>query len=80
MTHDTVTIRVSVEGDRVLLERLNGTAPRNDDKRKLHTDIKSLGAFEANVGTAHHLVNEAWGIDPQLVTFVDPNGNELHPT
>jgi hypothetical protein len=79
MTHNAVTIRVSVEGDHVVFERLTGMAPRNDDNRKLHTDIKSLDAFEANVGTPLHLVNEAWGIDPQSVTFVDPNGNELHP-
>ena len=79
MSEDPVKIRVSIEGDRVVFERLTGTAPRDDDKRKLRTGIKSLDAFEANVGTAHHLVNEAWGIDPQLVTFVDVNGNELQP-
>lgn len=80
MTHDIVLIRVSAEGDDVMFERLHGKAPRNDDKKKLHTEIKSLGAFESDVGTARHLVYEVWGIDPQLVTFVDPNGNELHPT
>jgi hypothetical protein len=79
MTDGAVTIRVSVEGDHVAFERLTGTSPRKGDKRKLHTEIKSLDAFEANVGTAHHLVSEVWGIDPHLVTFLDPNGNELHP-
>ena len=79
MTSDRVRIRVSVEEGRVVFERLNGTAPRNDDLRKLRTEIKSLDAFEATVGTPHYLVQEAWGIEPELVTFVDPNGNELHP-
>ena len=79
MSEGAVKIRVSVEGDQIVFERLTGTAPRDGDKRKLRTDIKSLDAFRANFGTAHYLVNEAWGIDPQLVTFVDANGNELHP-
>lgn len=79
MASDRVKIRVSVEGGRVVFERLNGTAPRNDDQRKVRTEIKSLDAFEAKVGTPHYLVQEAWGIEPELVTFVDPNGNELHP-
>ena len=79
MASDGVKIRVSVEGGRVVFERLTGTAPRNDAMRKLTTEIRSLDAFEAKVGNARHLVNEAWGIEPQLVTFVDVNGDELHP-
>lgn len=79
MAGEAVKIRVSVEGDRVVFERLTGTAPRNDEMRKLTTEIRSLDAFEANVGNARHLVNEAWGIEPRVVTFVDVNGDELHP-
>ncbi|HKR64259.1 MAG TPA: hypothetical protein VJZ00_11060 [Thermoanaerobaculia bacterium] len=79
MTSDRVRIRVSVEEGHVVFERLNGAAPRNDGERRLRTEIKSLDAFEANVGTPYYLVQEAWGIEPQLVTFVDANGNELHP-
>lgn len=79
MASDEVKIRVSVEDDRVVFERLTGTASRRDDQRKLETDIKSLDAFRVMWGTAYYLVKETWGIEPQLVTFVDVNGNELHP-
>lgn len=79
MATDGVRIRVSVEGDRVVFERLTGTAPRNNETRKLRTEIRSLDAFEAMWGKAYPLVQEAWGIEPRLVTFVDANGDALHP-